>query len=95
MMKIIDHTIDVVESDRPEPWDREPSRGYFEQIIGGVVGFDIEVTGSVSSFKLSQDQWDDRRDAVTRDALTGPDPARRELGCWMDRSTRPGPPPPA
>lgn len=94
MMRIIDRTIDAVESPRPQPWDREPSREYFDRIIGGVVGFEIEVTGSQSCFKLSQDQWDTRRAAVTHDAVAGPDPSRRGLGRWMRRSTRPGPPPP-
>lgn len=94
MMRIIDRTIDTVESPRPDPWDREPSRRYFERIIGGVVGFEMVVTGSQASFKLGQDQWDARREAVMRDALVGPDPSRRGLGNWMQRSSRPGPPPP-
>ena len=94
MMHILDRTIDAVESGRDEPWDREPSRAYFDRIIGGVVAFEIEVTGSESSFKLSQDQWDARRDAVTRDAVAGPDPTRRRLGRWMEWARRPGPPPP-
>lgn len=95
MMRIVDHTIDTVESPRADPWDREPSRGYFDRIIGGIVGFEIEVSRSQSSFKLSQDQWDARRAAVTHDALAGADPSRRGLGRWMQRSTRPGPLPPA
>lgn len=91
LMRVVDSTIDTVESGRSQPWNREPSRGYFERIIGGVVGFVVEVTGSSSSFKLSQDQWDARREAVTRDALESDDASRRDLGVWMRRSTRPGP----
>ncbi len=94
MMQVIDRTIDTVESPRAEPWDREPSREYFDRIIGGVVAFELTINRSQSSFKLSQDQWDSRRVAVTNDALTGPDETRRSLGQWMARSTRPGPLPP-
>lgn len=61
MMRIIDLTIDRTEANEETDWDREPSRGYFERILHGIVGFELWVTRCDGTFKLSQDQPPHRR----------------------------------
>lgn len=64
MMRIIDLTIDRTEVNEGTEWDREPSRPYFERIIRGIVGFEVEVSSSDATFKFSQDQPPHRRHEV-------------------------------
>jgi len=82
-MTVIDRTIDVLEGSGPAAhWDREPSRDYFDQIIRGVVAFEVRADKVESSYKLSQDQPPDRRAAaVEASARQGRDPG--SLGHWM------------
>lgn len=64
LMRIIDLTIDRTEANEGTGWDREPSRPYFERILHGIVGFEVIVQRSSSTFKLSQDQPPHRRRQV-------------------------------
>jgi len=88
LLRVIDATIDTTERGRDPEWDREPSRDYIAKIISGVVAFEVTVEHVASSFKLSQDQPEHRRAAVTEQALGSPDESRRRLGDWMRRAAR-------
>lgn len=88
MMRIIDLTIDRTEANEGTNWDREPSREYFERILHGIVGFEIEVRRCDSTFKLSQDQPPHRRVQVV-DAGESRGcryPGEGELNDWTRRA---------
>lgn len=86
MMRVIDLTIDATEAGRHSPWDREPSRSYFERIIRGVVAFEVRVTSVAASYKVSQDQPDQRRRDVIAEAEGSADEGRRSMGTWVRRA---------
>lgn len=86
LLRVINLTIDTTERDRDPGWDREPSRDYFDRILGGIVAFQVTVESAASTYKLSQDQPEHRRTLVTEQALADDDHGRRRLGDWMRRA---------
>ncbi|WP_427885487.1 FMN-binding negative transcriptional regulator [Kribbella sp. GL6] len=82
-LKVVEATIEALESMRPRQWDPGPSREYFGRIVRGVAAFRIRVTGEQAMFKLSQDMSPATQTGVRQDlASTHPDVV--EL---MDRDT--------
>lgn len=71
-LEVVEATVAALESMRPRAWDPTDSRGYFEQIVAGVVAFRFLVTDQQAIFKLSQDKSDHVRGEVRADFATGP-----------------------
>jgi transcriptional regulator len=85
-LSVIDATIAVVERDREPAWDPAPSRAYHERIVGGVVAFELIVDDTTSTFKLSQDQPEQRRQDVLAATRALPGAEAQELAEWVGRA---------
>lgn len=55
---VLVRTVERFESDRPEPWSLDASRGYAERIAPGAAGFRLRAERVVGRAKLSQDKPD-------------------------------------
>lgn len=82
-LHVVTETVRAAEDLMPSRWDMTPSLDVFEKIVGGVVGFRFEVTDERTVFKLSQDQPDDVRQRVARDARERGD-AHGDLAALVD-----------
>lgn len=67
-MHIVRETVRAAEDLMPTRWDDTASIATFEKIVGGIVGFRLQITDEKAVFKVSQDKPDDVRERVARDA---------------------------
>jgi transcriptional regulator len=74
--------VDAFESPRPEPWRMDLPSDFHLQMLGAIVGFEIEIRQLRGKFKLSQNRsMDDRRRVVT--ALEAGESAEHEVAALM------------
>jgi transcriptional regulator len=74
--------VDAFESPRPEPWRMDLPPDFHLQMLGAIVGFEIEIRQLSGKFKLSQNRsMDDRRRVVT--ALETGESAEQEVAALM------------
>jgi len=67
----------VHEAGQPTPWHvTDAPDDYIEAMLGAIVGFEIEVTGLVGKWKLSQNQPAKNRDGVVGKLSSGNEAAR-------------------
>lgn len=70
-LRVVEHTVEVLETDRDPQWSMDSSRDFFKQIVQGVVAFSITITNQQAMFKLSQDMDHDIRNRIHNDLTTG------------------------
>lgn len=74
--------VEAFESPRAEPWRLELPQDFHQRMLGGIVGFEIEIAQLSGKFKLSQNRsLDDRRRVVT--ALEAGSAAEQEVAALM------------
>jgi len=74
--------VDRFESPRAQPWRMQLPEDFQQRMLGGIVGFEIEIARLSGKFKLSQNRsLDDRRRVVT--ALDGGGAAEQEVAALM------------
>lgn len=74
--------VETFESPRAEPWRMELPQDFHQRMLGGIVGFEIEIAQLSGKFKLSQNRsLDDRRRVVT--ALEAGSAAEQEVAALM------------
>jgi transcriptional regulator len=74
--------VETFESPRAEPWRMELPQDFHQRMLGGIVGFEIEIAQLSGKFKLSQNRsLDDRRRVVT--ALETGESAEQEVAALM------------
>ncbi|WP_051426407.1 FMN-binding negative transcriptional regulator [Jiangella gansuensis] len=82
-LAVILASIDATEAYAGTGWDRGESMGYVEQLLGGIVAFEITVTDVRSTFKLSQNKPAETQQRV-RAAFAASDHGRdREVAALM------------
>ncbi len=70
LYEIIRATVDLYESKRPQPWSMDsPDAEFIEKLMGGIVGFEIEIDRLEGKWKLSQNHSAERREKVIRGLL--------------------------
>lgn len=74
--------VETFESPRPEPWPMALPQDFHQRMLGGIVGFEIEIAQLSGKFKLSQNRTlDDRRRVAT--ALEAGSAAEQEVAALM------------
>jgi transcriptional regulator len=74
--------VEAFESHRPQPWRMELPADFHKQMLGAIVGFEIEILQLSGKFKLSQNRTlDDRHRVVT--ALAAGSAAEQDLAALM------------
>ncbi len=70
---IIVRTVDVYESNMPQPWTLKiPEADFVERLLDAIVGFEIDIDQLEGKWKLNQNHPPDRREKVIRGLhLTG------------------------
>ena len=73
LRRILARTVEVYEAGMPTPW--RPDAAMVETLLGGIVGFRVEVTGLEAKWKLNQNHPFSRRERVVRalEAVGGED----------------------
>ena len=62
--RIVARSVEVYEAAMPIPW--RPEAGTVEPLLGGIVGFRVEVTRLEAKWKLNQNHTPERRERVIR-----------------------------
>lgn len=74
--------VETFESPRPEPWRMELPRDFHQRMLGGIVGFEIEIAQLSGKFKLSQNRTlEERRRVAT--ALEAGSAVEQEVAALM------------
>jgi transcriptional regulator len=74
--------VETFESPRPTPWRMDLPDGFHQQMLGAIVGFEIDIAQLSGKFKLSQNRtMDDRRRVV--EALEIGSASDREVAALM------------
>ncbi len=74
--------VETFENPRPERWRMELPQDFHQRMLGGIVGFEIEIAQLSGKFKLSQNRsLDDRHRVVT--ALDAGSAAEQEVAALM------------
>jgi transcriptional regulator len=82
--EIVRKLVAYYESGRRDPWQMQLPDDYRDQMLQGIVGFHIEITGLTGKFKLSQNR--PRKDrALVIEALAAGNPPEQELAGLMRR----------
>jgi transcriptional regulator len=80
--RIVRQLVQKFESPRAEPWRMQLPEDFQQRMLGGIVGFEIEIAQLSGKFKLSQNRsLDDRRRVVT--ALEAGSAADQEVAALM------------
>jgi transcriptional regulator len=80
--RITKQLVDKFESPRAQPWRMQLPEDFQQRMLGGIVGFEIEIARLSGKFKLSQNRsLDDRRRVVT--ALDAGGAAEQEVAALM------------
>jgi transcriptional regulator len=64
LLKLVHQTVDHYEAGRPVPWEFDPSVEFYQKLVGGIVGFKIELTRLEGKWKLSQNHPLERQQRV-------------------------------
>ena len=64
LRRIVTRSVEVYEAGRATPW--RPEAGVVEKLLGGIVGFRVEVTRLEAKWKLNQNHPRERRERVIR-----------------------------
>ena len=74
--------VETFERPRPEPWPMALPQDFHQRMLGGIVGFEIEIAQLSGKFKLGQNRTlDDRRRVAT--TLEAGSAAEQELAALM------------
>jgi len=74
LYEIIRTTVDLYESKMPQPWSMlSPETDFIELLMGGIVGFDVQIDRLEGKWKLSQNHPAERREKVIRGLLATSD----------------------
>ena len=64
LLEMVHQLVDYYETSRPEPWQFDPSLDFNKKLVGGIVGFKIELTRLEGKWKLSQNHPVERQQKV-------------------------------
>jgi transcriptional regulator len=84
LLEIIRRTVDTYEAPLPQPWSiAAPGSELIDKLLGGIVGFTIDIEQIQGKWKLNQNQTPQRRERVIRalEAHGGHD--RQEIASLM------------
>ena len=74
LFEVIRATVDLYESHMPQPWSMlSPDSSFIEKLMGGIVGFEIQIERLEGKWKLSQNHPAERREKVIRSLLAAGD----------------------
>ncbi len=70
LYEVIRATVELYESNMSQPWSMlSPDSEFIEKLMGGIVGFDIQIDRIEGKWKLSQNHAGERREKVIRSLL--------------------------
>lgn len=64
LIDILQETVRQTESSFEQPWELDIPEDYFQKLLRGIVGFEIEITRLEGNFKLSQNKSEADREGV-------------------------------
>jgi transcriptional regulator len=74
------------ESGRPVPWQYEPEAPFQQGLLGGIVGFEIEITRLEGKWKLNQNHSRERRERVVEALKEGGTHDQVEIARLMEET---------
>ncbi len=66
LLEIVRSTVEAYEASRPRPWQLGERNDYLDRMLGGIVGFRIEIEALEGKWKLSQNHPAERREKIVR-----------------------------
>ncbi len=84
LREIVARTVEYFEATREPRWSLDQaSEEFIEKLLGGIVGFEIEIARVEGKFKLSQNQTERRRAGVIRNLSESKSAIEREVADKM------------
>jgi transcriptional regulator len=89
LRELLERTTNAHEQDRPLPWHiADAPEEYIERLLGGIVGFEIEIGTITGKWKLSQNRNADDRAGVVHGLETESKEQAAEVVEWMREQSR-------
>lgn len=86
LYEVIRATVDLYESKMPQPWSiQTPDTAFIEKLMGGIVGFEIQIDRLEGKWKLNQNHPPERREKVIRSLLATDDPESAQVANLMSK----------
>jgi transcriptional regulator len=71
LLEMLQRTVELYESTMPQPWSMQsPEADFLEKLLGGIVGFEIDIERLEGKWKLNQNHPAERREKVVRGLLS-------------------------
>lgn len=86
LLGILQRSVTVYESPRPQPWPFDESEPHVANLLKAIVGFRIAITRLEGKWKLSQNHPEPRRRRVMQALETQPDENSQEIARLMRES---------
>jgi len=87
---LVESLTDRHESSQAAPWHvGDAPDDYIQQMLGAIVGFEIEITRMTGKWKLSQNRTPTERAGVVQALSAQPDDASREMASLIERAGKP------
>jgi transcriptional regulator len=64
LTRLLEDLVTKYEDLRPHPWQFDASTDFHQQLLNGIVGFEIEITRLEGKWKLNQNHPEERRRRV-------------------------------
>ncbi len=92
LLGIVRQTVEVYESTMPTPWQLESTEpNFIDGLLGGIVGFTIEIDQLEGKWKLNQNHSDERRQKVIAGLRTRSDSGSTQIADRMEASLQGAP----
>ncbi len=84
LYEVIRATVEVYEASMPQPWSMlSPDTDFIEKLMGGIVGFDIQIDRLEGKWKLSQNHPAERREKVIHSLMASGDYESSQVASLM------------
>lgn len=84
LLQLLTKTVDNYEASQNQPWRIEDQdAGFIQKLLGGIVGFEIEIERLEGKWKLNQNHSAERRERVMSILLASTRPSDRDVGRYM------------
>lgn len=83
LLRIVRDTAHFYEASMPNPWQFDPSQEFYQKLIGGVVGFKIEIARLEGKWKLNQNHPLERQQKVVKALQDSKDQNEQAIAALM------------
>ena len=66
LLQIVQDTVNIYEASQPTPWHFDSTNEFYQKLVGGVVGFKIEISRLEGKWKLNQNHPLERQQKVVK-----------------------------